>query len=209
VPGLAEVQFHRGAESQLQDIREIPRHGRVGHVVALALHDVAGELRRRVRDGVGREEADVADEQAPDHWVLAGPDRGPPVPADPRPHLLDAGDPVRLAEELRGLRDPQPRRVAEEAPADQPVVRVMGLEEERLARRQDTELARTAGLPEIDLCHPRPVRQEPVPAVIGHPHIRPHTRYCAPPADPPSGNPAIARNLQTVDAQREAHGRRR
>ena len=52
-----------------------------------------------------------------------------------------AGDPVGLAEELPGLGDPQPRRVAEEAPANQLVVRVVGLEEERLARRQDTELA--------------------------------------------------------------------
>ena len=132
------------------------------------------------------------------------PDRGPPVPADPRPHLLHAGDPVRLAEELPGLGDPQPRRVAEEAPADQPVVRVVGLEEERLARSQDTELAGTAGLPEIDLRHPWPVRQEPVPVVVGHPHIRPHNRYCAPPADPRSGNPAIA--LQPANRRRVPRG---
>ena len=158
------------------------------------------ELRRRIRNGVGREEADVADEQAADHRVLAGPDRDPPVPADPRPHLLDAGDPVRLAEEFPGLGDPQPRRVAEEAAADQLVVRVVGLEEERLARAEDTELAGAAGLPEIDFRHPWPVRQEPVPVVVGHSHIRPHKRYCAPPAGPSSANPAIARNLQSIDA---------
>jgi signal transduction histidine kinase len=104
------------------------------------------------------------------------------------------------AEELPGLGDPQPRRVAEEAAADQLVVRVVGLEEERLARRQDTELAGAAGLPEIDFRHPRPVRQEPVPVVVGHPHIRPHIRYCAPPAGPSSANPAIARNLQRIAA---------
>ena len=79
-------------------------------------------------------------------------------------------------------------------------MRVVGLEEERLARGKDTELAGTAGLPEIDLRHPRPVHQEPVPVVVGHPHIRPHNRYCAPAADPPSGNPAIDRNLQDIDA---------
>jgi len=60
-----------------------------------------GELRRRFRNSTGREEADVADEQAADHRVLADPDRGPPVPADPRPHLRDAGNPVRLAESLK------------------------------------------------------------------------------------------------------------
>jgi len=80
VPGLAEVQFHRSAQSPLQDVREVSRYRRVGQVVALALHDVGGELRRRVRNGIVGEQADVADEQAADHRVLAGPDRGPPVP---------------------------------------------------------------------------------------------------------------------------------
>jgi hypothetical protein len=52
-----------------------------------------------------------------------------------------------------GLGDPKPRRVAEEASADKPVVRIVGLEEERLARGQDMELTGAAGLPEIHLCH--------------------------------------------------------
>ena len=92
------------------------------------------------------------------------------------------------------------RGAANGTAADQLVVRVVGLEEERLARSQDAELAGAAGLPEIDLRHSRPVRQEPVPVVVGHSHIRPHNRYCAPPVGPPSGNPAIARNLQGIDA---------
>jgi hypothetical protein len=191
VPGLAEIHDHPGAQSQLQYVREILCHRRIGHVVTLALHDVAGELRRRVRNSIVREEPDVADEQAADHRILAGSDRVAAVPADPRPHLLHAGDPVRLAEELPGLGDPQPRRIAEKAAADQLVVRVVGLEEERLARSQDPELTGTAGLPEIDLRYCWPVSQEPVPVVIGHPHIRPHTvivhrQPIQPPAIPPT-----------------------
>ena len=146
---------------------------------------------------VVREEPDVADEQAADHRVLADADRGTPVPADPRPHLLHAGDPVSLAEELPCLGDPKPRRVAEEASADHPVVRVVGLEEERLARGQDPELAGAAGLPEIDLRHLWAVRQEPVPVVIRHPHVRPHNGNCG--TGPPApGNPAITPPTCTI-----------
>ena len=150
MPGLTEVEFECTIEEQLQKIREIPRDGGVCHVVALALDDVGGEAWGRVREWVGREEAHIADEQAADHRVLAGPIGVPPVVADAGSHLLQVGDPVGLAEELPGLGDPQPRGVAEETAADQLVVRVVGLEEERLARGQDTELAATAGLPEID-----------------------------------------------------------
>jgi hypothetical protein len=55
----------------------------------------------------------------------------------------------------------------------------MGLEDERLARRQDAELTAAARLPEIHLAHLWPGSQEAIPAVIGHAHIRPHNRYCA------------------------------
>lgn len=85
---------------------------------------------------------------------------GTAVPADTGPHLLHAGDSVRLAEEFPGFGDSQPCRVAEEAAADQPVMRVVGLEEERLAWGQDVESAGAAGLPEVNLRHLRPVRQE-------------------------------------------------
>src|ERR1035441_10029852 len=162
--------------------RSVRRHRRVGQVIALALHDVGREPRRRVRDGFWREEPDVADEQTADHRVLARTNRAAPVAADVGPHLLHAVDPVGFAEQLPRLRYPQPGRVAEEAPADQPVVRVVGLEEKRLARRQDTELTGTAGLPEIHLGRPRPGRQEPVPAVIRDTHVRPHNEYSAPAA---------------------------
>jgi hypothetical protein len=42
----------------------------------------------------------------------------------------------------------------------------MGLEEERLAWRQDAELTAAAGLPEIHLTHFWPGGQEAIPAVI-------------------------------------------
>ena len=107
-------------------------------------------------------------------------------------HLCQAVHAVVQAQQFPRLRDAQLREPAVEATPNDPVVRVVGLEEERLTRGQDTELAGTSGLPEIDLRHPRPVRQEPVPVVIGHPHIRPHNRYCPPPPDLRSGNLAIA-----------------
>jgi hypothetical protein len=175
VPGLAEVQLDRGAESQPQDVREVPCHGGVGHVVAFALHDVGCELRRRVGDGAGREEADVADEQAADHRVLTASDRGRryrPIRARisamlatpfASPKNSHASETRRRAESLK------------KPPADQLVVREVGLEEERLAGGQDPELAGTAWLPEIDLGYPWPICQELVPAVIGYPHISPHT----------------------------------
>jgi hypothetical protein len=84
VPGLAEVKFHSGAENQLQQVGEVRCHRGVGQIVALALHGVARELGRRVRRAVVWEEPDVADEQAADYRVLADPDRGTPLPADPR-----------------------------------------------------------------------------------------------------------------------------
>ena len=124
---------------------------------------------------------------------------------------------VRLAEVLRvdleELTSPKNSQASEtrgraeslkEAPADQLVVRIMALEEERLARRQNPELAGTAGLPEIDLRHLWPACQEPVPVVIGHSHVRRHTRYCAPPPDPRSGNPAIT--PQPANRRRVAGG---
>jgi hypothetical protein len=71
-------------------------------------------------------------------------------------------------------------------------MRVVGLEEERLARSKDTELAGTAGLPKIYLCHPWLGSQETVPTVICHPYVRPHNDYCAPAIALASRNPAIA-----------------
>ena len=71
-----------------------------------------------------------------------------------RSHLLDAGDPARLAEELLGLGDPQPRQVAE-PPWDQQVVRVTN----NGSAGARTRNSRRRWLPEIDLRHSWPVRR--------------------------------------------------
>ena len=210
VPGLAEVQFHRGAESQAarcpRNTPPLPDRPCRSSCPARCWANCGGGSATRPSSGKKRT-------SRTNRQPITGSSPGPigarqgtgrSAPASP-----PRWRPVRLTEELPGLGDPQPRRVAEKATADQPVMRVVSLEEERLARGQDPELAGTAGLPEIDLRHPRPVRQEPVPVVVGHPHIRPHNRYCARPADLRSGNPAIAPQPATVDAQREARGRRR
>ncbi len=79
-------------------------------------------------------------------------------------------------------------------------MRVVGLEEERLTRGQDTELAGATGLPEIYLCHPWPVREEPIPVVIRHSHVGPHRAIVARPSQL-SGEPAIAPSPATIAAQ--------
>ena len=60
-------------------------------------------------------------------------DRLPPVVRDPSQHRLEAGDPVGLAEQVPRLRHPQRCESPEKAAADDPVVRRVRLEEERLA----------------------------------------------------------------------------
>src|SRR5262249_11889091 len=134
-----------------------------------------------------------------DHRVLAGPDRSPPVPADPLPHLLHAGDPVRLAEELPGLGDPQPRRVAEEAAADQLVVRVVGLEEERLARARTRHPGAPPGCQKLPSVTPgRSARNRyQLPSVTPTYARTPVIVHRQPPRPP--GIPPSPRNPQTAD----------
>jgi hypothetical protein len=139
-----------------------------------------------------RGKAHVPDEQAADDRVLGATHRSAPVVTDAGPHLLHVASPVGLAEEFPCLGDLQPRRVAEEPPADDLVVRVVGLEEERLTRGQHTELTATAGLPEVHFRQLRLGRQEPIPRGIGNAHIRAHERYCAPASAVMPVNPAPA-----------------
>jgi hypothetical protein len=56
----------------------------------------------------------------------------------------------------------------------------MGLEEERLTGSKDAELAAAAGLPEVHLRYLWACGQEAVPVIVGHAHVCPHGRYCAP-----------------------------
>jgi SAM-dependent methyltransferase len=60
------------------------------------------------------------------------------------------------------------------------VMRVVGLEEEWLARGQDMELMAAAGLPEVDLRHCWAGREEAVPVIVGHAYVCAHDRHCAP-----------------------------
>jgi hypothetical protein len=72
---LAEVHGVGGAAEQPVEQRaEVAGHLRLGEVVALALDDVGGEVRRWVGRRVSREEGGVADEQASDRRVLVGRD---------------------------------------------------------------------------------------------------------------------------------------
>ena len=167
MPGLAEVDFYNGTEKKSEEIFEVRSDGLVGEIVALPLHDVTCEVRGRICGGVLREEPHVSYEQAADHRVLAARDRRPPVAPDTSPHLLQAADPIGFAEQFPGFRHLQPGGVAEEPAAHHPVVRVVGLEEERLAWSQYVELATTARLPEVNLQLLRAGREEAVPLIVG------------------------------------------
>jgi hypothetical protein len=90
-------------------------------------------------------------------------------------------------------------------PADNLVVRVVGLEEKRLTRGQHTELTATAGLPEIHFRQLRPGRQEPIPRGIGNAHIRAHERYRAPVNALMPVNPAPAGNIQRSTSGEDRH----
>ena len=92
-------------------------------------------------------------------------------------HLPQADGSVGGAEQVPGLGGGQPRGPAEEPAADDPVVRRVRLEEERLAWPQSPEPA-AAWPPEVDLAEQvRPVREQPVPAVVRHPDKPPHPAH--------------------------------
>jgi hypothetical protein len=158
----------------VQHVGEVGRDRRIGKVIALTLDDVGGELWRRRGGGIGREEANIANEKAADNRVFAWRDQGAPVVHYATEHLIEAGGAIGLAEVLPCLGNLHRDGAAEEAPAGYPVVRVMGLEEERLAWGENAKLPATAGLPEIDLGEMRAGREEPIPCAIGDAHIAMH-----------------------------------
>ena len=63
VPGLAEVKLHFGAQEEVEKFLEVRSYGLVRKVIALALDDVAGKVRRRRCGCVLGEEAHVPHRQ--------------------------------------------------------------------------------------------------------------------------------------------------
>jgi hypothetical protein len=151
----------------VQYVVEVRGDCRVGEVIALALNDVGGKAWWRRGCGILGEEADVPYEQAADQRVLAGRDRRVPVMDDAAEHPFEAVGAVGLPEVVPGLGDLHRDPAGEEASADHPVVRVVGLKQERLAGRKNAELAAAAGLPEIDLRKLRAGRKKPIPPPAG------------------------------------------
>ena len=160
VPWLAQIHIYDSAQDPVQELAEVGCHQGIGEVVALPLNDVGSEPGRRF------------------HVRSSGKNRTSRTNLQPmtgsssaltcgylliRASSARRSSAVGFAEELPGFRDPQLGRVAEKPSADDLVVRVMGLEEERLAWRERTEPVATTGLPEIDLRHLRPGGQKPVP----------------------------------------------
>ena len=82
------------------------------------------------------EERHVPEEDAADQRILTGSQGLAAVMHDPVHHLSQADGPVSGAEHVRGLRGGQPHGPAEEPAADDPVVRRVPLEEERLPGRK-------------------------------------------------------------------------
>src|SRR5262249_43901441 len=134
------------------------------------------EVGWRRRGLIRREKADVPDEHAADDRILARRDRRTAVPADPRQHLFQAGGAIALAEQRPRLRRPHPGEVTVEPAAHHAIVRVMGLEEERLADTERAEPPAAGRPPEVDLAQPRPRGQITVPLAVSHADITAHRR---------------------------------
>jgi hypothetical protein len=71
------------------------------------------------------------------------------------------------------------RRTAEEASANDPVMRVVRLEEERLARTHRVEPAGAAGLPKVHLLQRRTSAEEAIPLPVRHANVGTHEANCA------------------------------
>ena len=107
--------------------------------------------------------------------ILARADRCPPVVPDASAHLFQARRPVGLAEQLPCFRQAHGSEVAVEPAADYPVVRIVGLEEERLTDGEGMKSTPAARAPEVDFREVGPGRQEVIPVIVGHPDVTPHT----------------------------------
>src|SRR5664280_3139712 len=161
-------------EQTAQQLVEVLRPARVRQVVALALHHVGGKLRRWLDGLSGREEPDIADEDASDDRILTGPDDFVSVLTDSRAHLGEAVRAVVLAEQFPSLGNPKRRKLAVEAAANHAVVGVVGLEEERLTQSQRSKPATAGRPPEVHFTSWWPRCQKAVPLAVGHPDVRLH-----------------------------------
>ena len=109
--------------------------------------------------------------------VVAWADRFASVVADAAAHLGQVLDAVGMAVELPRFRHLQRGEAAVEAAADDPVVRSVGFEEERLTDLEDVKGAPAAGSPEVDLGQLRSGGEEPVPVAIGYAHVGLHATH--------------------------------
>src|SRR5206468_13009183 len=92
---------------------------------------------------------------------------GTEVTFDTTAHFWDRVHAVLLPERL-------PSEARQVAPADDRVVGIVELEQERLTNRQSAELARATGLPEVDLIEIRPHPEEAEPLAVGDGEIGSH-----------------------------------
>ena len=90
-------------------------------------------------------------------------------------HLVQARRPIGLAEQFPCFRQAHGSEVTVEPTTDNPVVRIVGFEEERLADGEGMESTTATRTPEIDLQEVGTGRQEVIPVVVGHSDVTPHT----------------------------------
>jgi hypothetical protein len=171
VPRLSQVQLYRHADKALQQLTEIGSQRAIRQVVPLPLHDVGSETGRRCH-GVHTEEPGIPDQHASDFWVLTRGHRV--VLGDLGAQVGQAISAVPRTQQFPGVRYSHRDETAEEAAADDPVVRVMALEEERLTRLKRTEGMPTTRPPEVDLGQVRPGSQEPVPPPVRDAYVCAH-----------------------------------
>jgi hypothetical protein len=174
MPWLREIDLDAIPEQPKDKFLEVARLRVNGQVVSFALHDVRREVRWRASLLIGCEEPRVSHEDTSDDRVLAYGDRPLTVLADLRTHLFQTLDTIRLTEQLPRLRHRELREAAVEATTYDAVVRLVRLEEKRLAGRENPELSRASRTPEVDLFQIRTSSKKPVPIAVRDPHIRLH-----------------------------------
>jgi hypothetical protein len=174
VPRLTEVDLDRPAENKLHEVAEITGNRPRGQVVALALDDVGGELRRRLKGSIFREKHRIPYENTADLRIISRAYGRPAVIGNAPSHLLQAIDAVSGSVPLPGLGNAKRGKAVEEASADHTVVWVVSLEEERLAHGDGVEFTPAAWPPEVHHGNLGSGRKEVIPLVVRHADVTPH-----------------------------------